>query len=216
MNVGWLTGKDEWMLVDWQWTLCISEDWGMNVDWQVKMLQALGMKSTLITDGSSPINLFTTANGLVGNMVARRGTRNTEDDDWTASFLFVVIGCHDDFARFIALMITICCCALDRFVFVKLDLFVLLLLLLLLFVCLLYFSSVHSLVNFRRECNLVDNHGGLGTKTSKKLSGLVKICPFIDLHCTLLGDLLFSLFHSVCLCVCLSTETEKNAFFVPW
>ena len=201
MNVGWLTGEDDWMLVD----------------WQVKMLQALGMKSTLITDGSSPINLFTTANGLVGNMVARRGTRNTEDDDdWTASFLFVVIGCHDDFARFIALMITICCCALDRFVFVKLDLFVLLLLLLLLFVCLLYFSSVHSLVNFRRECNLVDNHGGLGTKTSKKLSGLVKICPFIDLHCTLLGDLLFSLFHSVCLCVCLSTETEKNAFFVPW
>ncbi|XP_022624362.1 major vault protein [Seriola dumerili] len=33
---------------------------------QVKMLQALGLKSTLITDGSSPINLFTTANGLLG------------------------------------------------------------------------------------------------------------------------------------------------------
>ncbi|XP_039979956.1 major vault protein isoform X3 [Xiphias gladius] len=32
----------------------------------VKMLQALGLKSTLITDGSSPINLFTTANGLLG------------------------------------------------------------------------------------------------------------------------------------------------------
>lgn len=30
------------------------------------MLQALGLKSTLITDGSSPINLFTTANGLLG------------------------------------------------------------------------------------------------------------------------------------------------------
>jgi len=51
------------------------------IDCQVKMLQALGMKSTLITDGSSPINLFTTATGLVGNMVARRGTRNTDDDD---------------------------------------------------------------------------------------------------------------------------------------
>lgn len=30
------------------------------------MLQSLGLKSTLITDGSSPINLFTTANGLLG------------------------------------------------------------------------------------------------------------------------------------------------------
>uniref|UniRef100_A0A674MS75 Major vault protein n=1 Tax=Takifugu rubripes TaxID=31033 RepID=A0A674MS75_TAKRU len=35
-------------------------------DTQVKMLQALGLKSTLITDGSSPINLFTTASGLLG------------------------------------------------------------------------------------------------------------------------------------------------------
>ncbi|TDH03538.1 hypothetical protein EPR50_G00164470 [Perca flavescens] len=33
---------------------------------QVKLLQALGLKSTLITDGASPINLFTTANGLLG------------------------------------------------------------------------------------------------------------------------------------------------------
>ncbi|XP_069044490.1 major vault protein [Lepisosteus oculatus] len=33
---------------------------------QVKMLQSLGLQSTLITDGSSPINLFTTANGLLG------------------------------------------------------------------------------------------------------------------------------------------------------
>lgn len=30
------------------------------------MLTALGLKSTLITDGSSPINLFTTASGLLG------------------------------------------------------------------------------------------------------------------------------------------------------
>lgn len=35
---------------------------------QVKMLQALGLKSTLITDGSSPINLFNTAHGLLGGI----------------------------------------------------------------------------------------------------------------------------------------------------
>lgn len=51
-------------------------------DMQVKLLQALGMKSTLITDGNSPINLFTTANGLIGNMVARRkpGKHEAESD----------------------------------------------------------------------------------------------------------------------------------------
>jgi len=42
------------------------------------MLQALGMKSTLITDGNSPINLFTTASGLIGNMIT---PRRTNDDD---------------------------------------------------------------------------------------------------------------------------------------
>lgn len=36
---------------------------------QVKMLQALGLKSTLITDGSSPINLFNTAHGLLGSAI---------------------------------------------------------------------------------------------------------------------------------------------------
>lgn len=35
------------------------------------MLTALGLKSTLITDGSSPINLFTTANGLLGALPGR-------------------------------------------------------------------------------------------------------------------------------------------------
>uniref|UniRef100_A0A8C7WKC9 Major vault protein n=1 Tax=Oncorhynchus mykiss TaxID=8022 RepID=A0A8C7WKC9_ONCMY len=35
---------------------------------QVKLLQSLGLKSTLITDGSSPINLFSTANGLLGKL----------------------------------------------------------------------------------------------------------------------------------------------------
>eukprot|EP01116_Phalansterium_solitarium_P022421 TRINITY_DN73_c0_g2_i1.p1 TRINITY_DN73_c0_g2~~TRINITY_DN73_c0_g2_i1.p1 ORF type:complete len:853 (+),score=396.71 TRINITY_DN73_c0_g2_i1:79-2559(+) len=33
---------------------------------QAKLLQGLGLKSFLITDGNSPINLFNTANGLVG------------------------------------------------------------------------------------------------------------------------------------------------------
>ncbi|OWF45014.1 major vault protein-like isoform X2 [Mizuhopecten yessoensis] len=33
---------------------------------QVKMLQGLGLSSVLITDGSSPINLFNTASGLIG------------------------------------------------------------------------------------------------------------------------------------------------------
>jgi len=37
-------------------------------DHQLKMLQALGLQSTLITDGSNPINLFNTANGLIGAM----------------------------------------------------------------------------------------------------------------------------------------------------
>uniref|UniRef100_A0A8C5QM58 Major vault protein n=1 Tax=Leptobrachium leishanense TaxID=445787 RepID=A0A8C5QM58_9ANUR len=33
---------------------------------QVRLLKGLGIQSTLITDGSSPINLFTTAHGLLG------------------------------------------------------------------------------------------------------------------------------------------------------
>ncbi|CAF1639460.1 unnamed protein product, partial [Adineta ricciae] len=36
-------------------------------DNQVKLLQALGIKSTLITDGRSPINLFNTAVDLIGS-----------------------------------------------------------------------------------------------------------------------------------------------------
>lgn len=38
-------------------------------DNQVKLLQALGIKSTLITDGRSPINLFNTAVDLVGTSI---------------------------------------------------------------------------------------------------------------------------------------------------
>ena len=33
---------------------------------QAKLLSSLGIQSTLITDGNSPINLFQTANGLLG------------------------------------------------------------------------------------------------------------------------------------------------------
>jgi len=33
---------------------------------QAKLLQSLGLQSTLITDGNSPINLFNTASGLIG------------------------------------------------------------------------------------------------------------------------------------------------------
>jgi len=34
---------------------------------QAKLLEGLGLKSFMITDGNSPINLFNTANGLIGN-----------------------------------------------------------------------------------------------------------------------------------------------------
>ena len=37
-------------------------------DLEGRMLQALGLKSTLITDGSNPINLFETAHGLIGGL----------------------------------------------------------------------------------------------------------------------------------------------------
>jgi major vault protein len=42
---------------------------------QVKMLQALGIKSTLITDGNQPINLFNTANGLIGGFNQNQTTQ---------------------------------------------------------------------------------------------------------------------------------------------
>ena len=34
----------------------------------MKLLQSLGIQSTIFTDGKSPINLFNTAQGLIGNM----------------------------------------------------------------------------------------------------------------------------------------------------
>jgi len=39
---------------------------------QLKMLSALGLQSTLITDGTNPINLFNTANGLVGQAMQQK------------------------------------------------------------------------------------------------------------------------------------------------
>ncbi|XP_039272615.2 major vault protein-like [Styela clava] len=54
-------------------------------DMQVKMLKALGLTSTLITDGNSPINLFNTAHGLIGSQGFQSSavvrTRQDEDDD---------------------------------------------------------------------------------------------------------------------------------------
>jgi len=35
---------------------------------QAKLLQGLGIKSMMITDGNSPINLFNTAKGLIGGL----------------------------------------------------------------------------------------------------------------------------------------------------
>ena len=37
---------------------------------QAKLLESLGIQSTLITDGKSPINLFNTAQGLIANSPA--------------------------------------------------------------------------------------------------------------------------------------------------
>lgn len=52
---------------------------------QVRLLSALGLKSTLITDGNSPINLFNTAYGIVGGMVPAKRSRTSapesDDDD---------------------------------------------------------------------------------------------------------------------------------------
>ena len=45
------------------------------------MLKALGLQSTLITDGSSPINLFNTAQGLIGGALNAPGPQITEQDE---------------------------------------------------------------------------------------------------------------------------------------
>lgn len=38
---------------------------------KVKLLESLGLKGYLVTDGKSPINLFNTANGLIGNLTSQ-------------------------------------------------------------------------------------------------------------------------------------------------
>lgn len=48
---------------------------------QLKMLQALGLQSTLITDGSNPINLFNTANGLIGALAPQKKNRKEDEVD---------------------------------------------------------------------------------------------------------------------------------------
>jgi len=48
---------------------------------QLKMLQALGLQSTLITDGSNPINLFNTANGLIGGLNPKKQKKSEEEVD---------------------------------------------------------------------------------------------------------------------------------------
>ena len=46
---------------------------------QVKLLQSLGLRSTLITGGSQPVNLFITAQGLLGAIGS--GPSNPEEED---------------------------------------------------------------------------------------------------------------------------------------
>ena len=38
---------------------------------QAKLLQGLGLKGFMIVDGKNPVNLFNTANGLLGNFVGK-------------------------------------------------------------------------------------------------------------------------------------------------
>ena len=45
------------------------------------MLKALGLKSTLITDGASPINLFNTAHGLIGGHMALSNQLPRDEDE---------------------------------------------------------------------------------------------------------------------------------------
>jgi major vault protein len=37
---------------------------------QVKLLQSLGLQGYMITDGNTPINLFNTAHGLLGQLTS--------------------------------------------------------------------------------------------------------------------------------------------------
>lgn len=51
---------------------------------EIKLLQALNLRSTLITDGNAPINLFNTAKGLLGNTTSFKpvcGASEVDGDD---------------------------------------------------------------------------------------------------------------------------------------
>jgi len=45
---------------------------------QAKLLQGLGLKSFLITDGNSPVNLFNTAQGLIGGLGSGAPAQNID------------------------------------------------------------------------------------------------------------------------------------------
>ena len=42
---------------------------------QAKLLQGLGLKGYMVVDGKNPVNLFNTANGLMGNLMGGAGRR---------------------------------------------------------------------------------------------------------------------------------------------
>lgn len=46
--------------------LCATMGQCLHCAFQVKLLQGLGLQSALITDGAAPLNLFSTARGLLG------------------------------------------------------------------------------------------------------------------------------------------------------
>uniref|UniRef100_A0A183B6K0 MVP_shoulder domain-containing protein n=1 Tax=Echinostoma caproni TaxID=27848 RepID=A0A183B6K0_9TREM len=45
----------------------------------LRMLSALGLQSTLITDGTTPVNLLSTAHGLIGQLTRQSGETDKED-----------------------------------------------------------------------------------------------------------------------------------------
>lgn len=49
---------------------------------QTKLLQGLGLQGFLITDGNNPINLFNTANNLIGNVSGPKIEENIKDEDF--------------------------------------------------------------------------------------------------------------------------------------
>ena len=58
---------------------CVCDIHAIHHSLQVKLLQSLGLQSTLIADGSKPVNLFNTAQGLLGAIGS--GPSNPEEED---------------------------------------------------------------------------------------------------------------------------------------